>query len=157
MPLIVNKNLDIQGTPSEQKKPLDYRYGPWPSMAVALRRLHNLDEENDKTYYGLAIGINVYDKQDPTKVIGVDEYWWQPNCVYNDVTGEYEDGFVRRYPANVPAQVEKEEETGKVLGLSSEDNNFSAEWRDDNAEQQWNNLESNRNGDSSVVINSETP
>lgn len=153
MPLIINKNLDIQGTTAEQKKPLDYRYGPWNSMAVALMRLHNLEEENDKTYYGLTIGIRVFDKEDPTKVIGVDEYWWQPRAVWNESTNQYEDGFIRKYPANIPT-VEKDEDVGKVLGLSDGEHDYNAEWRDDNAEQQWGSLTP---ADSHSVVDSENP
>ena len=153
MPLVVNKNIELRGPSVEQKRPLDYSYGPWASMAVALLRLHNLVENNDKTYYGMTIGIQVYDPEDPTKVIGIDEYWWQPKVLWNEETEQYEDGFVRKFPANIPV-IEKEEDTGKVLGLKDGEHEYNTEWRDDAAAAQWGTVTQR---DSHSVVDSENP
>lgn len=128
MPIIVNKNLDIQGTQSEQKRPLDYRYGPWSSLERALSFLNDVESENDKTYYGLTIGIYVYDQSDPTKVIGVDDYWWQPECIWDEENSKWIDGFVRKMPANSPANVGDKSDTGKSLGMDSSEHDYNAGW-----------------------------
>lgn len=159
MPLIINKNLDIQGQRVEMKRPLDFRYGPWDTMEDAIFWLDNADEFNDRTYYGLTIGIKVYDNTTPTKVIGVDDWWWQPNCVYDSTTQTYVDGFVRKYPANTPYTVEKDETTGKILGISSETRDYGTDWRDNvaEAEVQWNILGGRGGMDTYEDVNSLSP
>lgn len=157
MPLVINKNLDIQGRQSDQKQPLDWRYGPWDSVASAVWWLNDTSENNDKTYYGLTIGIKVYDDIDSTKVIGVDEYWWQPSSVWDGE--QYVDGFIRKYPANTHATLpgkDDDPDTGQILGISSTENDYNTEWRPDNAEQQWNELGSSR-GDTHEVVDSVEP
>ena len=150
MPLIISKNLDIQGSSSEMKKPLDYRYGPWNDIETAMSWLYDQEYYVDKVYYGLTIGIKVFSNSDPPNVIGVDEYWWQPNCVYDSQTNSYVDGFIRKYPANTPQTVNKNGDM--VLALNPGETLYGAEWRDDEDETPWHSLD-----DSSTVVNSENP
>lgn len=86
---------------------LDERYGPWPSSEFA-GHIQN-------KYYGLTIGVNRYNLD--SQIIGVDEYWWQPKAIYNEYSGEYEDGFVLKYPANNVNMVQGVDEHQKVLGI----------------------------------------
>lgn len=151
MALVINGNLDIQGSPSVMKLPLDFRYGPWNNWTEVQFWLNNPEILNDRTYYGLTIGMKVFDNSDPPNVIGVDEYWWQPNCVYDSQTNSYVDGFIRKYPANTPQTVTKDGDM--VLALNPGETLYGAEWRDDEDSTPWHSL----SDDSSTVVNSENP
>jgi hypothetical protein len=129
---------------ADQKRPLDYRYGPWNSLASAYNNLYFLEDGDDFVYYGMTIGIKVFDEENVQ--VGVDEYWWQPRCVENPdydpsdpESDRYIDGFIRKYPANVPSCIQKDN-SSKVLGISQEDTVFSAAWVDDQSGASWNDL-----------------
>lgn len=146
-PIVVNSNIRIQGATIDKKKALDYRYGPWSELSIAYENLYYPDFDEDTVYYGLTIGINVYNDDSPRKVIGVDEYWWQPNCVPNPdydpedpESQQYIDGFIRKYPANTPATVDKED-SDKVLGISSEPSLYGAVWADDERGSDWHDID----------------
>lgn len=149
-PLSIDTNIRIRGEIIDQTKPLDDRYGPWRSVSKAKTDLYRPERSINFVYYGLTIGVNVYETPGDysSNIIGIDEYWWQPNCVPNpnydpESPGSkpYIDGFIRKYPANTPYTVQKED-TGKVLGISSEDStDYNAVWADDQSGSGWNDLD----------------
>ena len=146
--------FDISGNQENREQPLDFRYGPWNSVVDATYVIAN--PYSSRVFYGLTVGVYVFDEQDPSKKVGIDEYWWQPKAVWDETQNRWIDGFVLKYPANTPTTVpDRTDYPGKVLGLSDDENNYGATWRDDNAEQEWNDL--NGSGDHSEIVNSEEP
>lgn len=148
-PLIIDNNIRIRGEVENQTKPLDDRYGPWRSVSKAKTDLYRPERSINFVYYGLTIGVNIYETPGnySSPVVGVDEYWWQPNCVPNPnydpedpESQQYIDGFIRKYPANTPATVEKDN-GDKVLGMSSESTDFNAVWADDERGSDWHDID----------------
>lgn len=156
MPLTIGQNIEMRGRSRNVMRPLDYRYGPWESIDDAMFWLNNPPGLNVRMYYGMTIGIVVRDDENPRKIIGVDDYWWQPECIYDESTGTFKDGFIRKFPANTPKFIVKEEGTGKILGISSDENNYNVVWRDDAVgDQEWNYITGRGSVDSYEEINSE--
>ena len=75
---------------TEQRNPLDIRYGPYDYLEDAMEELYgNGSTIKDKTYYGLTIGVYKFDDGDEDNIIGLDEYWWQPRCVWDSTKSDY--------------------------------------------------------------------
>ena len=167
-PRIVDTNLQIQGEEVNQKKPLDYRYGPWVNLTQAVNYLYRPEYDINYVYYGLTIGLNVYSVPGnySSEVIGVDEYWWQPKCILNNdynpsdpSSQKYIDGFIRKFPSNSPTFVEDEhkilglEEFHQSVGSKNYDWDTSSAWVDDQSGTNWNDL----TPDSMEDVDSEEP
>ena len=147
-PLSIDTNIRIRGEIIDQTKPLDDRYGPWRSVSKAKTDLYRPERSINFVYYGLTIGVNIYETPGDysSNVVGVDEYWWQPNCVpnpnynpENPNSKRYIDGFVRKYPANTPTTVDKDN-ADKILGISKDSGEYGAVWSDDDSGSDWNDI-----------------
>ena len=153
---VITQSFSLR-SPNEavQKQPLDDRYGPWETVADATKML--CIPNQSRVYYGMTIGVYTYDDEslDPNpELMGVDEYWWQPKCVWdsslNGGEGGWVDGFVRKYRPNTIAN------SGDVLIEDDHsENRMGVDWGECSGAQEWNSLGGNR--DSSEIVDSLFP
>ena len=153
MAVTISQKLSLlNANEATQKQPIDDRFGPWNSVEQATNALNATGRS--RTYYGMTIGVRVFDEVESRSLLGVDEYWWQPACIYDETLnsgeGGWKDGFIRKYQSNNFAQ------PGQVMGeiddADSEHPQRGVEWKNDDTEQQWNSLDAVSSNDSSEVI-----
>jgi hypothetical protein len=139
-------------------QPIDLHYGPYTDIYTAYAILYDPDQDINNVYYGKTIGVYRYDDQH--NIIGVDEWWWQPNCVKSKEDDSYVDGFVLKFPANNVNTV-SETVSQKVLSLGDDYSDFNSKWKDDTSGEDvnWNPLEQEQKAspDISDIIEREEP